>query len=225
MASADDQRWMRRAIRQGLRGLGVSSPNPSVGSVIVRDGKVIGEGFHRQCGGPHAEREALADCQRRGHDPQGATVYVTLAPCTKHGRTPPCSDALIAAQVARVVVAQPDPMQGDTAGLLRAAGIAYEDGVCPQESLALHGGFLSRITQGRPRLTAKWAMTVDGHLACENGASGWISHAAALNTAARAVSIMTPSSLALILLAWIGRVCWRRMARICVGLLSQVRPA
>ena len=175
-----DRRWMLRALRLASLGLGTTWPNPPVGCVLVRDGRLIGEGRHRIWGQEHAEVAALMDCRSHGNDPAGATAYVTLAPCTRHGRQPPCTNALIAARVARVVVAVEDPNQDAAAAILGGLGIIYQSGVAADLAQHLHGGFLTRITHGRPRFTGKWAMTLDGCLATSTGASGWISSPLAL---------------------------------------------
>jgi diaminohydroxyphosphoribosylaminopyrimidine deaminase / 5-amino-6-(5-phosphoribosylamino)uracil reductase len=167
---------MHRALRQAVRSLGRTWPNPGVGCVLVRDGRVIGEGRHERCGEPHAEINALADAG----DARGATAYVTLAPCTRYGRTPPCAEALVQAGVVRVVAALPDPVQDDPRTVFQNKGIDYQVGVCWDEAEYLHGGFLRRISTGRPRVTAKWAMTLDGCLACAGGMSNWISSSEAL---------------------------------------------
>ena len=171
---------MRRALRLASLSLGMTWPNPGVGCVIVKDGVIIGEGRHRVCGEAHAEVAALADCQRRGHDPSGATVYVTLAPCTRHGRQPPCVEALVKARVAVVLACVDDPDQEDPWGWFGPQGIAYRVGLCRELGEHLHGGFLTRMRQGRPRLTGKWAMTVDGCFATSTGDSKWISDGEAL---------------------------------------------
>ncbi|MHC5067684.1 MAG: bifunctional diaminohydroxyphosphoribosylaminopyrimidine deaminase/5-amino-6-(5-phosphoribosylamino)uracil reductase RibD [Planctomycetota bacterium] len=174
-----DRRWMRRALREAACALGATAPNPGVGCVIVADDELLGAGHHRVCGGPHGEVAALADCAARGHDPAGATAYVTLAPCTRHGRTPPCVDALIAAKVARVVAALADPVQDLAGKRLAAAGIAYDVGCEAAAAVAMHGGFLSRVTRRRPRVTGKLALTLDGFIACADGHSAWITSAPA----------------------------------------------
>ncbi len=178
---ADDRQWMHRALRQAARSCGATWPNPGVGCVLVgADGRLIGEGRHRRCGDAHAEVAALETCRAAGHDPAGATAYVTLAPCTTAGRTPACSDALIQAGVARVVAAIGDPSQENARSVFVAAGIAYEEGCCARLAEQVHGGFLMRVSRGRPRFTGKWAMTIDGCIAAHTGASQWISHAEAL---------------------------------------------
>ena len=166
---SDDRRWMRRALRLASLSLGHTAPNPGVGCVIVRDGQLLGEGRHKECGKDHGEVEALADVATRGNDPAGATVYVTLAPCTSQGRTPACSTALINAKVQRVVAAIPDPIQDDATAIFVTAGIVYDIG-CEQElARAIHGGWLKRVQSAVPRCTGKWAMTLDGFIAPQNG--------------------------------------------------------
>lgn len=160
-----DACWMGRALRLASLSLGMTWPNPGVGCVLVRDGMLIGAGRHRVCGDLHAETAALADCMRRGGDPAGATAYVTLAPCTRHGRQPPCTDALVAAGVARVVAAIADPHQDEAGVRLAAAGIAYQTGCLGHIARHLHGGFLTRVRLGRPRITGKWAQSRDGYIA------------------------------------------------------------
>lgn len=173
--TARDPVFMRRALRLAALSAGRTAPNPGVGCVLVQAGVVIGEGRHQRCGGAHAEVAALADCRRRGNDPTAATAYVTLAPCTRHGRTPPCVEALIAARVARVVAALADPVQDEAGPRLAAAGIDYAVGLGGALAAHLHGGFLSRVGRGRPRVTGKWAMTLDGCLATARGRSDGIS--------------------------------------------------
>ena len=176
---AADHRFMARALRLAGRGLWTTSPNPRVGCVIVRDGKVIGEGWHERAGEPHAEVHAL---RAAGGDVRGATAYVTLEPCSHHGRTPPCADALIAAGVARVVAAMRDPnplVSGQGMARLAAAGIATECGVLEADARELNIGFVSRMTRGRPWVRLKTASTLDGVTALDNGVSQWITGPAA----------------------------------------------
>jgi len=173
-----DLQFMRRAIRLARRGEGHVEPNPMVGCVVVRDGEILGAGHHAVYGGPHAEIAALDACRRDGHDLAGATVYVTLEPCCHTGKTPPCTDALIAADVARVVVALVDPAtHADGRGVesLRRAGIDVE--VCPEseEARRLAEPYVKRVTTGLPWIIAKWAQTLDGHIASRTGDSRWIS--------------------------------------------------
>lgn len=176
---------MRRALRLACTGLGRSSPNPSVAALLVRDDQCLGSGVHVRCGAGHAEVLALADARAHGQELRGATMYVTLAPCTRHGRTPPCSEALIAAGLSRVVVALEDPHQDDAAAILEGAGIDYSSGCCGDVAQQLHGGFLKRAAHGLPRITGKWAMTVDGYLAAASGHSQWISSTTARDLSRR----------------------------------------
>lgn len=164
---------MHRALELAIQGQGAVEPNPMVGAVVVRDGKIIGEGWHKQYGGPHAEVFAL------NGNAEGATLYVTLEPCCHHGKTPPCSRAVIAAGVRRVVVAMSDPFPRVAGGgivELRAAGIEVEVGVCEAEAKALNAPYLTLIEKMRPWVVAKWAMTLDGRIATRTGESKWISN-------------------------------------------------
>lgn len=166
---------MARALRLAERGAFTTKPNPMVGCVIVRDGEVVGEGFHERAGGPHAEVFALEGARERA---KGATAYVTLEPCSHTGKTGPCADALVAAGIARVVGAMRDPNpQVDGSGYekLRAAGIQVESGLMQAQARALNHGFLSRIERGRPWLRVKLATSVDGRSALASGDSKWIS--------------------------------------------------
>jgi len=178
--TAADERWMYRALCLATLSLGRTAPNPGVGCVLVRDGQLLGSGRHAVYGQAHAEVNALSACRSIGLDPAGATAYVTLAPCTRHGRQPPCVDALIAARVARVVVALEDPNQDHPTRWLGPAGIVYESGCLAHQAAHLHGGFLTRVTLGRPRITGKWAMTLDGSIAAHTSDAGWISSPEAL---------------------------------------------
>ena len=173
MGSADHAH-MARALELARRGLYTASPNPRVGCVIVRDGAVVGEGWHERTGEPHAEVHALAQAGARA---VGATAYVTLEPCNHHGRTPPCVDSLIAARVARVVAAMKDPnpqVAGGGLERLQAAGIAVGSGVLGHEAYELNIGFVSRMTRGRPWARLKVAASLDGRTALADGASRWI---------------------------------------------------
>jgi diaminohydroxyphosphoribosylaminopyrimidine deaminase/5-amino-6-(5-phosphoribosylamino)uracil reductase len=172
---------MRRALELAERGLFTTTPNPRVGCVLVRDGAVLGEGWHERAGGPHAEVAALADARARGHDPRGATAYVTLEPCNHTGRTPPCTDAVIAAGLARVVVAalDPNPQAAHGAARLSAAGIAVEAGLLAEAAAELNVGFMSRMTRGRPWVRLKAAASLDGRTALAGGESQWITGEAA----------------------------------------------
>lgn len=171
---ATDLAHMQAALALASRGLGNVAPNPAVGCVIVRDGQVVGRGWTQPGGRPHAETEALA---RAGAAARGATAYVTLEPCCHHGRTPPCTDALIAAGIARCVVAlrDPDPrVNGEGLMRLSEAGIAVEEGLCREAAAQLNAGFIARIRTGRPLVTLKLASTLDGRIAHASGESRWI---------------------------------------------------
>ncbi len=179
---AADWRWMARAIQLARKGLYTTDPNPRVGCVLTRDGAEIGSGFHRKAGEPHAERNALADARARGREPRGATAYVTLEPCSHHGRTPPCADGLIEAGIARVVVAMEDPnprVAGRGIARLRAAGIEVDTGLLRDAAEALNPGFIRRMEGGLPWLRCKLAMSFDGRTAMASGESQWITSPAA----------------------------------------------
>ncbi len=170
---------MAQALRLAERGIYTTSPNPRVGCVLVRDGKVVGEGWHERAGEPHAEIHALHAAGEAAH---GATAYVTLEPCSHHGRTPPCADALIQAGVARVVVAVQDPnphVAGQGIAKLCAADITVECGLMEAAARELNIGFFARMTRGMPWLRSKIAMSLDGRTALNNGESKWITGAAA----------------------------------------------
>jgi diaminohydroxyphosphoribosylaminopyrimidine deaminase / 5-amino-6-(5-phosphoribosylamino)uracil reductase len=171
---ADDAPFMRTALALAARALGRSAPNPAVGCLIVRDGRVVGRGWTGDGGRPHAETIALAQA---GTAARGATAYVSLEPCAHHGRTPPCSDALIAAGIARVVIPliDPDPrVAGRGAAALEAAGIRVDCGCLETEAASLNMGFFTRIAEGRPMVTLKLAQSLDGRIATASGESRWI---------------------------------------------------
>ena len=177
--SALDAHYMARALELARKGLYSTHPNPRVGCVIVRDGEVVGEGWHLRAGEPHAEVHAL---RAAGERARGATAYVTLEPCSHHGRTPPCADALIRAGVARVVAAMGDPNpQVDGGGLqrLREAGIEVASGVLESEARELNAGFVKRMQTGLPLVRVKLAMSLDGRTAMASGESQWITGPAA----------------------------------------------
>lgn len=172
--TAADTRYMTRALELARRGLYTTDPNPRVGCVLVRDGNVVGEGFHERAGQPHAEVNALRAAGERTRD---ATVYLTLEPCCHHGKTPPCTDALIGAGVARVVVAMQDPnprVAGQGFAALAQAGIKSESGLMQSEAEALNPGFIRRMQHGRPYVRVKLAASLDGRTAMANGESKWI---------------------------------------------------
>lgn len=177
--TALDHSHMAHALRLAERGLYTTQPNPRVGCVIAHAGNVVGAGWHQRAGGPHAEVFALREA---GDAARGATAYVTLEPCAHFGRTPPCADALVAAGVARVVIAAEDPfpqVAGKGIDKLRAAGIAVETGLLREQARELNIGFFSRIERGRPFVRLKLAMSLDGRTALANGESKWITGAAA----------------------------------------------
>jgi diaminohydroxyphosphoribosylaminopyrimidine deaminase/5-amino-6-(5-phosphoribosylamino)uracil reductase len=171
----DLDRWhMRAALGLASRGLGAVAPNPAVGCVIVNNGRVVGRGFTQPGGRPHAETEALREA---GDLARGATAYVTLEPCSHHGRTPPCADALVAAGVARVVVAITDPdarVSGAGIARLKAAGIEVTEKVCEPEARAVNEGFFRKVAEGRPLVTLKLATSLDGMIGALGGDSRWI---------------------------------------------------
>ncbi len=177
---ATDEHYMDLALRMGRRNLGATAENPSVGCIIVKDGLIVGRGVTAPGGRPHAETQALAQA---GSAAEGATAYVTLEPCAHYGRTPPCCDALIAASIARVViaVADPDPRtKGKGTERMRAAGITVDEGLCEIEGRADLAGYLSRTERGRPWVTLKMAVSADGMMAEKPGVQTAITQAAAL---------------------------------------------
>jgi len=169
--------WMARALDLAARGIGSVEPNPCVGAVVLNAAGVFaGDGWHQRYGGPHAEVFALAAA---GESARGGTLYVTLEPCCHHGKTPPCTDAVLASGVARVVVAMADPfprVNGGGLAILRQAGVAVEVGVREAEARALNAPYLTLLGTGRPWVVAKWAMTLDGKLATRTGDSKWVSN-------------------------------------------------
>lgn len=168
---------MAEALRLARRGYGTTSPNPMVGAVLVKRGKIIGRGWHRRAGGPHAEIEALADARQHGHRTQGATLYVTLEPCSTQGRTPPCTGAIISAGIRRVIVGATDPNpkhRGRGFRILRRAGVEISSGVMARECRRLNEAFNQWITRRTPFVTVKAAMTLDGKIATAAGESKWI---------------------------------------------------
>ena len=160
--------YMQLALQLARRGFGNVEPNPAVGAVVVKSGKVIGRGWHKKFGGPHAEINALADCKKQGANPKGATIFVTLEPCCHFGKTGPCTDALIAAKLKKVVVATIDPSQhANGTGLkqLRNAGIKVDVGLCEAEARILNAPFMKFASTGKTWVTLKWAQSIDGKLA------------------------------------------------------------
>lgn len=195
MFSPDDRRYMARALELAERGLYTTTPNPRVGCVLVHEGKVVGEGWHERAGGPHAEVRALAAA---GPAAKGATAYVSLEPCSHHGRTPPCAGALAAAGVARVIAAMLDPnpeVGGRGLAALKQSGVSVEHGLMQDEARELNIGFVTRMTRGRPWIRMKIAASLDGKTALDNGSSQWITGTAARRDGhawrARACALLT----------------------------------
>lgn len=169
-----DSEYMSRAIELARRGEGWTNPNPMVGAVIVKDGKIIGEGYHAKCGELHAERNAIASLRESA---EGATLYVTLEPCCHHGKTPPCTDAILEQKIAKVVIGSRDPnprVCGKGAELLRKAGVIVEEDFMREECDKLNPVFFHYITTKMPYVVMKYAMTADGKIATKTGASKWI---------------------------------------------------
>lgn len=170
----EDEQFMEQALALAIKGDGFVNPNPRVGCVIVKDGRIIGSGWHRRFGELHAERNALASCDE---DPAGATAYVTLEPCCHYGKTPPCTNALIHAGIKKVVVGSGDPnpkVAGKGLQILKQAGIEVLDGVLKEKCDAVNSAFFRYITTGLPTVTMKYAMTLDGRIATRTGESKWI---------------------------------------------------
>lgn len=195
MFSASDHQHMAQALRLAERGLYTTAPNPRVGCVITNGGITVGEGWHARAGQAHAEVHAL---KQAGDRARGATAYVTLEPCSHHGRTPPCADALIAAGVGRVVAAMRDPnprVAGSGLARLQAAGIEVAFGLMEMQARELNPGFISRMERQRPWVRSKIAASLDGGTALENGISQWITDAAARQDVqhwrARACAVLT----------------------------------
>ncbi len=180
VSTEQEESYLRRALELAERGRGHVSPNPMVGAVIVRDGELIGEGFHAELGDLHAERAAIEDCRGRGSDPAGSTIYVTLEPCAHTGRQPPCTEAILEAGISRVVYASEDPTDkasGRGPGMLRDGGVEVELATGSEASAArlLNQPFRKRARTGRPLVTYKAAMSLDGRVASPTGDSRWIS--------------------------------------------------
>lgn len=177
--SAEDHRHMARAIQLAQRGLSSTDPNPRVGCVLVREGEIVGEGWHERAGEAHAEVHAL---RAAGERARGACAYVSLEPCSHHGRTPPCADALLDAGVKRVVAAMEDPnpqVAGRGLTRLREAGVSVASGLLATQAMALNPGYIKRMRSGRPFVRCKLAMSLDGRTAMASGESKWITGAAA----------------------------------------------
>ena len=190
VATDQDRLHLRRALELAERGRGGVSPNPLVGAVLVRDGEAIGEGFHAELGGSHAEVAAIHDARARGAEPAGGTLYVTLEPCAHHGRQPPCTEAILDARIARVVIASEDPSEkasGRGPGMLRDEGVAVElvEGVEAAAARLLNQGFRKHARTGRPLVVMKSALSLDGRAATAGGDSRWISGEASRRLAHR----------------------------------------
>ena len=176
MSRADDEKFMRLALREAARGTGRTSPNPAVGAVIVKGGRVVAKGWHRCAGGPHAEIEALRSLKKTGIA-RGATLYVTLEPCCTHGRTPPCTGAIVQAGIARVVVGATDPNPrhaGRGFAILKKAGVAVRSGILAQQCAALNAAFNKWITTRMPLVIAKAGLSLDGRLTRPRGEGAWL---------------------------------------------------
>lgn len=233
--SAFDYTCMAEALQLAERGLYSSDPNPRVGCVLAKQGRVIGRGFHRKAGEAHAEVNALHDA---GSEARGATAYVTLEPCSHTGRTPPCADALIASGVTRVVAAMQDPnpqVAGRGFEKLKMAGIGTACGLMAAQSHALNSGFISRMRRGRPWLRSKLAVSLDGRTALGNGVSKWISSEPAREDAqrwrARSSAILTGSGTvladdpALTVRLDGGEGAWRQPMRVVVDSILRITPS
>ena len=178
MSDSKSKHYLDLAARVASRGFGYAEPNPLVGAVIVKNDQVIGVGHHRRYGDIHAERDAIANCIANRHDPKDATLYCTLEPCSHTGKQPPCTEAVIAAGIAKVVIASRDPHDLSSGGwsILEAAGIEVQLSPSSENATHLSQPFLHRVATGRPWLIAKWAQTLDGRIATRTGESQWISN-------------------------------------------------
>jgi len=178
----NDKRYLRRALELAQRGSGLTLPNPRVGAVLVRGGRIIGEGYHQRAGTPHAEVHAVADAKKHGHSVVAATLYVTLEPCSTHGRTPPCTELILREKIARVVFAATDPNPvhaGAAMRLLRSAGVEVSSGLLADEATALNRDFNWWIVRRRPWVVAKIALSLDGRIVAPAGDARWVTSSAA----------------------------------------------
>ena len=178
MFSSEDEKYMLRALELAAGGAGAVSPNPLVGAVIVKDGEIIAEGFHKRFGDLHAEADALRNAERAGKDVSGASIYVNLEPCSHRGKQPPCVDAIIKSKIAKVVFGMTDPnplVSGRGEKILSGAGIEVCKGVLEAECRRINRFFIKHIVSGVPFVILKAALSIDGSIACRNGSSGWIS--------------------------------------------------
>ena len=188
--NAQDEKFMRSALKLAEKGIGSVEPNPAVGCVIVKAGQVIGKGYHKKFGGPHAEVNAIEDCRTLGITPEGGTLYVTLEPCCHQGKTGPCTEVIIDAGIARVVAATIDPSahaNGKGVEQLRRAGIEVEVGLCEQEARRLNAPFFKHVTTGKCWVVLKWAQSIDGKLAYadQSAEKRWITNEASRSDAHR----------------------------------------
>lgn len=173
------EKYMRYALDLAKKGAGAVNPNPMVGAVLVKGGDIIGEGYHEKCGGFHAERNAMADCCRRGKNPEGAELYVTLEPCCHYGKTPPCTEIIIENGIKKVYIGSNDPnplVDGGGISILKQHGIEVETGILKKECDALNEIFFHYIKTKQPFVLMKYAMTIDGKIATVSGKSKWITH-------------------------------------------------
>jgi diaminohydroxyphosphoribosylaminopyrimidine deaminase / 5-amino-6-(5-phosphoribosylamino)uracil reductase len=176
-----DEKFMQMALKLAVRGAGAVEPNPMVGCVIVKEGKIIGRGWHKKFGGPHAEINALADCKAKGFDPKGATMYVTLEPCCHEGKTGPCVEAIISAGISKVFAATIDPSAhccGKSIEQLHSAGIVVQVGICEKDAITLNAPFIKFAITGKTWIIIKWAQSIDGKIAWvdELGVKRWITN-------------------------------------------------
>ncbi|WP_457643048.1 bifunctional diaminohydroxyphosphoribosylaminopyrimidine deaminase/5-amino-6-(5-phosphoribosylamino)uracil reductase RibD [Persephonella sp.] len=172
-----DVKFMRLALKEAKKGKGYTHPNPAVGAVIVKNGKILGKGYHKKAGMPHAEREAIKDAESKGFDISGSTMYVTLEPCCHYGRTPPCTDAIVDRRIKRVVVATVDPnpqVSGKGIKVLKDRGIDVKVGVLEKEAVKLNEDFFVYVKEKRPFIHLKIAQSIDGRTATRTGSSKWI---------------------------------------------------
>lgn len=190
MVNAQDEKFMQAALKLAPKGIGSVEPNPAVGCVIVKAGQVIGKGYHKKFGGPHAEVNAIEDCRTIGVAPEGGTLYVTLEPCCHQGKTGPCTEVIKNARLARVVAATLDPSPhagGKGVEQLRQAGVEVEVGLCEQEARRLNAPFFKYVTTGKPWVMLKWAQSIDGKLAYvdQSPEKRWITNEASRSDAHR----------------------------------------
>jgi diaminohydroxyphosphoribosylaminopyrimidine deaminase/5-amino-6-(5-phosphoribosylamino)uracil reductase len=182
MEKDQNEKFMLKALKLAEKGIGSVEPNPAVGAVVVKDDRIIGKGYHKKFGGPHAEINAIEDCKKKGNNPAGSVLYVTLEPCCHHGKTPPCSDAIIQSDISKVFIACIDPSvhaNGRGVELLHDAGIEVHTGLCEEQARFLNAPFIKFAKTKTPWIIVKWAQSVDGKLAySDQSAERWISNEA-----------------------------------------------